>query len=445
MSAPSNVTRPPASGTSRRDARPRVVLPLPDSPTTARVSPRATDTDTSWRMVTGTEPRKPWRARNVTLTWARSRIGSPAPGTTATGSGRDGSLAHGGTSSQHRAWWPGATSVSGGGSTHRSNTCGTAGREPAPRRCLERVWRRARQEGGHRIAVQPGHARQQAPGVRVTRRDQHIIGRTVLPDLARVHHHDAVAQVARERQVVGDEQHRDAPLPLELLEQVHDLGLDAHIQGAGRLVEDEQGRVVGERHGDHHPLAHATRQLVGVAPRRPGGQARPCPSRASTRAPCVAQTHAVRPQPLRHLVTDRDDRVERVHRALEHHGHAAPADLAPELLVRERRDVPALEPDAARRQAAFRGSRRMSAERQAGLAAARLPDDAHRLAAAPRWSATARPRPAPGRADPAYSTTRSPRPPAASCAAPQARLDDGLHGDGQEHERDRRDDDEQPG
>ena len=39
----------------------------------------------------------------------------------------------------------------------------------------------------------------------------------MLADLARVDDRDAVAQVARERQVVGDEEHRDAPLALSSL------------------------------------------------------------------------------------------------------------------------------------------------------------------------------------------------------------------------------------
>ena len=37
------------------------------------------------------------------------------------------------------------------------------------------------------------------------------------------------------------------------------------VQRRGRLVSDQQCRVAGQRHGDHHALAHAARKLEGVA------------------------------------------------------------------------------------------------------------------------------------------------------------------------------------
>ena len=46
--------------------------------------------------------------------------------------------------------------------------------------------------------------------------------------------------------------------------EVQDLGLDRDVEGGGRLVGDEQLRVAGERHGDHHPLPHAAGELVRV-------------------------------------------------------------------------------------------------------------------------------------------------------------------------------------
>ena len=51
--------------------------------------------------------------------------------------------------------------------------------------------------------------------------------------------------------------------------QGQDLGQDLagedHVEGGRGLVQDEQPRPQGEGHGDHGPLAHASRQLVGVA------------------------------------------------------------------------------------------------------------------------------------------------------------------------------------
>jgi len=47
-----------------------------------------------------------------------------------------------------------------------------------------------------------------------------------LHDLAEIHHHHAVADVANDRKVVGDEQVRELQLALQVLEQVDDLSLN---------------------------------------------------------------------------------------------------------------------------------------------------------------------------------------------------------------------------
>ena len=46
-------------------------------------------------------------------------------------------------------------------------------------------------------------------------------------------------------------------------QQVEDLRLDGHVERRRRLVGDEQFRVAGERHGDHHPLLLALRTSRG--------------------------------------------------------------------------------------------------------------------------------------------------------------------------------------
>jgi hypothetical protein len=69
-----------------------------------------------------------------------------------------------------------------------------------------------------------------------------------------------------------------------------DLRLDGHVERGGRLVGDQQRRVAGQRHGDHHALAHAARQLVRVlawrGARRRGSPPAPA-SRAAARAPAA--------------------------------------------------------------------------------------------------------------------------------------------------------------
>ena len=49
-----------------------------------------------------------------------------------------------------------------------------------------------------------------------------------------------------------------------LADQVEDLRLHGDVERRGRLVGEQQLRPAGQGDGDHHPLAHAARQLVRV-------------------------------------------------------------------------------------------------------------------------------------------------------------------------------------
>ena len=64
-----------------------------------------------------------------------------------------------------------------------------------------------------------------------------------LDDLAQVHDVDPVRHVANDIEVVRDEEVGDPELVLQVSEQVEDLGLDGHVQGADRFVADDQLRV----------------------------------------------------------------------------------------------------------------------------------------------------------------------------------------------------------
>ena len=68
-----------------------------------------------------------------------------------------------------------------------------------------------------------------------------------------------------------DEDHREAELLTQLVEQVDDLLLDGHVQGGRRLVGQDQGGVTGQRHGDEDTLALtagelAAQRALGVEP-----------------------------------------------------------------------------------------------------------------------------------------------------------------------------------
>ena len=51
---------------------------------------------------------------------------------------------------------------------------------------------------------------------------------------------------------------------LEVAHQLQDLRLDGDVERGGRLIGDQQLRIAGQRDGDHDPLAHAARKLVGI-------------------------------------------------------------------------------------------------------------------------------------------------------------------------------------
>ena len=88
---------------------------------------------------------------------------------------------------------------------------------------------------------------------------------TDLGDPTQVHHRHPVAEVPHHAQVVGDEDERDAELLAQVLEQVHHLRLDRHVEGADRLVGDDHLGLYGQRAGDADALALAAGELVRVA------------------------------------------------------------------------------------------------------------------------------------------------------------------------------------
>jgi hypothetical protein len=63
--------------------------------------------------------------------------------------------------------------------------------------------------------------------------------RTLLDQLAEVHHRDLVREVLDCGQVVRDEQTGKPEVPLEVGEQIEDRGLHRHVQRTGRLVCDQ--------------------------------------------------------------------------------------------------------------------------------------------------------------------------------------------------------------
>ncbi len=96
------------------------------------------------------------------------------------------------------------------------------------------------------------------------RTGEHLARRRLLDDPAGVHREHPVGDLGDDAEIVGDEHHRRAVLALETGEQVEQLRLHGDVEGGGRFVGDQQLGPQGQGHRQHHPLAHAAGELVGV-------------------------------------------------------------------------------------------------------------------------------------------------------------------------------------
>jgi hypothetical protein len=76
-----------------------------------------------------------------------------------------------------------------------------------------------------------------------------------LHDAPGVHDVHLVAQPGHHAEVVGDEHQRGLAVDDQRAQQLQDLRADRDVERGGRLVGDEQARLAGQRHRDHHALA----------------------------------------------------------------------------------------------------------------------------------------------------------------------------------------------
>ena len=99
----------------------------------------------------------------------------------------------------------------------------------------------------------------------MTRIGEDLAGGAFFDETPCVEHADSVAEAHDQAEVVGDQQDGRVDAAAQLLDEVEDLGLHRGVEAGGRLVEDEELRVDGQRHGDHDALLLATGELEGVA------------------------------------------------------------------------------------------------------------------------------------------------------------------------------------
>src|SRR5262249_47310622 len=113
-------------------------------------------------------------------------------------------------------------------------------------------------------------------------------------------------------------------------DQVEDLRLYRHVQRSGRLVGDQQFRVVDQGHRDHRALAHTARELVRIVvdPALRLRDADPTEQFNGVPPGVPLGYLVVDPVRLHDLVADRIERVHRGQRILEDHRHLPAAQLA---------------------------------------------------------------------------------------------------------------------
>ena len=175
-----------------------------------------------------------------------------------------------------------------------------------------------------------GHGGEQGAGVGVRRAGEDLGCGAAFDAFAAVHHLHAVGNLGDDAHVVGDEHHAHLHLMLQGADQGQNLRLDGDVERGGRLVGDQQRGLAGERHGDHHPLAHAARELV-----REAGEdvLRLGDAHQVEHAQCFGVgrgvVHAlVFADRLGDLLAGGEHRVERGHRLLKDHRDVSAADAA---------------------------------------------------------------------------------------------------------------------
>ncbi|MPM70433.1 hypothetical protein SDC9_117388 [bioreactor metagenome] len=189
------------------------------------------------------------------------------------------------------------------------------------------------------LPPQMRHRRQQRPGIGMGRMPQQSRGPPGFHDHPAIHHRHLIGQLRHNAEIVRDQNHRHAVFPAQRIEQFENLSLNGHIQRGGRLVRNQQFRLSGQRHRNHHPLLHAAGKLMrkGLHPPRRIGNA---DLRQQPHDLVVDFMHfrPVKMDHLRNLVADAENRIQRRSRFLKDVGDAAAAHPA-QFARRERRQV----------------------------------------------------------------------------------------------------------
>jgi hypothetical protein len=220
-----------------------------------------------------------------------------------------------------------------------------------------------------------------------------LVGDTLFDQAPGVEHSDPLAHPRDHREVVADEEDACPELLAERGDQVEHLGLHRRVEARRRLVEDEERRVLRERHRDDDPLLHSSRELMRVAAHDTGrirdlhlleDSVRPF-LRGGTCLP-----HQL--EDLGHLVADPDGGIQGRSRVLVDHRERRGAQLS-DLTPAHREHVLAVDPDRASHDAAVARERAHERERGGRLPAPGLAHEPVGLASFDRQADAAQDRP----------------------------------------------------
>ena len=202
---------------------------------------------------------------------------------------------------------------------------------PLTRRAAERLGYRNRRQQRHRV--------------RVPRLGVQLVPVGEFDDLTQVHDRHLVADVPDHGQVVRDHHVGQAQLVLQVLEQVDDLRLDRHVEGAHRFVGHDQLGPQGQGPGDPDALPLAAGELVRVAVVVLGVEADEFEQFLHVAFDPAGHLDVLQPERGAYDPSDRVPGVERRVGVLEDH-----LDLAPQrahLALTQVRDVVAVDHDLA--------------------------------------------------------------------------------------------------
>ena len=165
----------------------------------------------------------------------------------------------------------------------------------------------------------------------MARRVEQPVRRLLFHHLPGIHHLHPSSGFGDHAHIMGNQHKPHAVLALQVHQQIQNLFLDRHVQRCRRLIGNQQARLAGNRHRNHHPLVHPAGHLVRKIPRpaRRIGNAHLFQQLDHPVLHPLLRHRMMRPQRLGDLPAHRIARVERGHRLLKNHRHVFAHQLAP--------------------------------------------------------------------------------------------------------------------